>query len=207
MIAPLSQPVYLAVPSHSLHDAPRDYFFSDFADRVARSAVAADRVRLAVVEYCEFLHELAPLSTALADVARLRVSGFCGTDYRALFDGLRQLLEYDRYRFAGPRARLGRPLILIVAERAARPDDRWREAHDRLLRGAELQMRVLATTRAVSGFAQRTSFPPPARPEIIAVADLAAQAARLVLDVVDHRCRGISEGDVSPLVHRKVQPQ
>lgn len=207
MISPLSQPVYLAVPSRSLHDAPVEDFFAEFADRVARSAVATDRVRLAVVEYCDFLNELAPLGTALADVAHLRVSGFRGTDYRALFDGLGQMLDYDRYRLSGTGARMGRPFILVVADRAPRPDDHWRGAHSPLFGAAGPQMRVLATTRAVSGFAQRTSFPPPARLEITAVADLAAQAARLVLNVVDHRSRGIGERDVSPLFDRKVQPQ
>jgi len=197
-----NQPVYLAVPSRSLHDTPVAGFFAEFADRLARDAVACERVRLAAVEYCDFIHELLPLEAPCTDVARQRVSGFRGTDYRALFGGLGQLLDYDRYRFAGSRTRLGRPLVLIIAERAPRLDDQWHEAHARLLRPAAPQIRVLASTRAVSGFAQRTSFPPPLRPEITPVADLAARAAQLVLGVVDHRSGGIGEGDISTVGSR-----
>lgn len=206
-MSPLVQPVYLAVPSRSLHDTPVQPFFAEFTDRLARNAVTAERVWLSVVEYCDFVHELAPLGAPFADIARQRVSGFRGTDYRALFDGMRQLLDYDRYRLAGPRTRLGRPFILVIAERAPRLDDHWPEAHARLLRAVAPQMRVLATTRAASGFAQRTSFPPPPRPGITPVTSLAAYAADLVGGVIDHRSREIGFPINSDVTHRKVSPR
>ena len=125
-----ARPVYLAVPSDATDCGAQ--LFSDFVDDVARHPLAVDDILLGVVEYATFATELAAVGSTLAQCARVTLSGFTGTRYTHVLDGLAQLLEYDAYRLNSGGVRTGMPLITMMLCVPPGDDDPWAEAHQRL---------------------------------------------------------------------------
>lgn len=190
--APSVRPVYLALPSSDASG----HVVGEFVDHLALHPATCERLLLGVAEYSTFLHELAPLATPLHYAARVSVSAFAGANYMALFNGLAQLIEYDRYRLADQVPRLGRPVIVVVVGAAAEEGDDWAEAHRSLLHSADDDPGLEPTLVAVCVRADRVAlakaiaFPPhrwrlsgPAR-----VGDQAAAAALEAIGPLGDRC-------------------
>lgn len=124
------RPVYLMLPSHRTSDSAA--LCAGFVDQLARWPQVDEDVLLGIVEFSTFTNELAPLGHPLDQSARAQLSGFAGTCYAGLFDGMAGIVAYDAYRFAAARRRLGVPLIVVVIDTPPEPDDQWAPALHRL---------------------------------------------------------------------------
>lgn len=124
------RPVYLMLPSHRTSDSAA--LCAGFVDQLARWPQVDEDVLLGIVEFSTFTNELAPLGNPLDQSARVQLSGFVGTCYEGLFDGMAGIVEYDAYRFAGEGRRLGVPIIVVVIDTPPDPDDQWAPALHRL---------------------------------------------------------------------------
>jgi uncharacterized protein YegL len=163
--APEVLPVYLAVPSSGT--APlgaADPVIASFADGLALHPTMTERVLLGVVEYSQFANELCPLGTTLESAAHLAVSGFDGISFGALFNGMAQLLEYDRYRLSGHGVRLGRPVLAVIVNSTPSVGDCWHDDHRSLIdlsdavgRGAPVVVAVSTAAAAVEDAAAMAS--------------------------------------------------
>ena len=101
---------------------------------VGQDPTVAEVVRFGIVTFSDSARTVLPLSdlALVESMPRLDVEG--RTSYAAAFEHLRRVIEGDYHsgRLAGER--WYRPAVLFVSDgRPTDPEDRWREAHGRLV--------------------------------------------------------------------------
>jgi uncharacterized protein YegL len=101
---------------------------------VGQDPTVAEVVRFGIVTFSDTARTVLPLSdlALVESMPELQVEG--RTSYAAAFDHLRRQIEGDYYSGRATGERWYRPAVLFVSDgRPTDPEDRWREAHRRLV--------------------------------------------------------------------------
>ncbi|WP_370500180.1 hypothetical protein NWT09_31010 [Mycolicibacterium sp. jd] len=172
----------------------------DFVDHLALNPASVERTLIGVAEYSSFLNELCPLGSPVEKIVSTVVSGFDGINYAQLFNGLAELLEYDRHRVELP---LGRPVVVLIVTQPPARDDEWSGAYQRLICAEDPStagrvLLVLATGDSTLEPADAMACPPGISRAGSSAVGIGAAAAQLVIDVLAGVHRGIGKPHIQP---------